>query len=73
MAIKRYYNAEANPDGSQYMAGVPLDDLTDEQYDALPEWQQKQVDASPLYRKTEPRASKPESKKDETTNKKEEG
>ena len=58
MATKRYLDVEKTKDGSQYIAGVPLADLSEETYDALPEWQQKQVDNSGLYRKTAPSTEK---------------
>jgi hypothetical protein len=51
--IARYYVAEKNPEGA-FLPGVPLADLSQEQFDALPEWLQQSVDASPLYRKTKP-------------------
>jgi hypothetical protein len=57
MTIARYYNADANPDGAHF-PGVPLADLTEEEFDALPKWLQASVDASPLYRKTKPSASR---------------
>lgn len=55
MTIARYYNAEANADGAHF-PGVPLADLDEETFNALPKWLQESVDASPLYRKTKPRA-----------------
>lgn len=66
MATKRYLNVEATQGGSQYIAGVPLTDLSDEQYESLPEWQQKQVDNSGLYRKSAPPSTE---KKAATTDK----
>jgi hypothetical protein len=70
MATRRYYNADENKDGSQHIYGVPLADISDEEYAALPDHLQKQVDASPLYRKSAP--AKQDAKQD-ATNKKEEG
>jgi hypothetical protein len=55
MTIARYYVADANLDGAHF-PGVPLADLTEEEFDALPKWLQASIDASPLYRKTKPRA-----------------
>lgn len=55
--IVRYYDASKNPgtpDAPAMFPGVPLRDLTEEDYDALPEWLQRSVDASPMYRKTKP-------------------
>ncbi len=51
MPIARYYKAEQNPDGA-YIDGVPLRDITDEEWEALPERLQRAADASGLYRKT---------------------
>lgn len=51
--IARFYVAEKNPDGAS-LPGVPLDDLTDELYDALPEWLQRSVDACAFYTKSRP-------------------
>lgn len=53
-AIARYYIAEKNPDGA-FLPGVPLRDLTAEEYDALPVWLQLSIDASDFYRATKPR------------------
>jgi hypothetical protein len=53
-AIARYYDDSKNPDGGGF-PGVPLRDLTESEFEALPEWLQQSVDASPLYRKTKPR------------------
>lgn len=58
MPIARYYDESKN-DGSAF-DGVPLRDLTDEEFAALPAWLQASVDASPFYRKTKPRADKAE-------------
>jgi hypothetical protein len=52
MATARWYDASKNPDGGALPGGVPLADLSDEEYNALPKWLQASVDASPLYRKT---------------------
>jgi hypothetical protein len=60
MPIARYYDESRNEDGRAF-DGVPLRDLTEEEFDALPFWLQASVDASPLYRKTKPRAEKAES------------
>lgn len=49
----RYYVEENNPDGAT-IPGVPLRDLTDDEYDALPKWDQASVDAWDAYRKTNP-------------------
>lgn len=54
MSTARYYDASKNPDGA-VLDGVPLRDLTEEEFEALPPWLQASVDASPMYRKTKPR------------------
>lgn len=64
MAVVRFYDSSKNPDGG-HIPGVPLRDLTEEEFSELPAWLQASVDASPMYRKTSPgephrAASKPE-------------
>jgi len=56
----RYYDEKANPTGAG-LPGVPLRDLTAEEFEALPTWLQYSVDAQPFYRKTAPQ-SKPTTK-----------
>lgn len=53
MTIARFYDEAKNPDGG-HIPGVALRDLTQEEFDALPEWLQRSVDASPMYRKSKP-------------------
>lgn len=53
MAVARYLNEEAVTEGV-FIPGVPLRDIEQEEYDALPKHLQQTVDASGLYRKTEP-------------------
>jgi hypothetical protein len=52
MATARYYDESKNPDGGALPGGVPLADLSDEEYNALPKWLQASVDEHPMYRKT---------------------
>ena len=55
--IARHYDASKNPGSEAYPAsipGVPLADLDQATWDALPEYVQADVDASPMYRKTKP-------------------
>ena len=60
MAIARYYDESKNPEGAVF-DGVPLRDLTEEEFAELPAWLQASVDAAPFYRKTKPRpAAEPE-------------
>ena len=59
MPIARYYDESKNDGGA--FDGVPLRDLTEEEFAALPAWLQASVDAAPFYRKTKPRAEKAES------------
>jgi hypothetical protein len=57
--IVRFYIADANPDGA-FLMGVPLADLSESQWAALPVWLQLSVDASGWYRKTAPPKVAPE-------------
>lgn len=59
MATARYYSEAANPDGA-FFEGVPTRDLTQEEYDALSEQTQKNIDAHPMYRKSKPADKKAE-------------
>ena len=54
MATKYWYDEGKNKDGSQHIYGVPQRDISDDEYKALPKYLQKQVDASPLYLKSNP-------------------
>lgn len=63
--MPRFYDESRNTEGG-YIAGVPLGDMTDEQYGALPDWLQKQVDGVGWYRKTPIRAEKPDKEKAES-------
>jgi hypothetical protein len=54
MATARYYNEDKSEGGTLHIYGVPARDLSDEEYEALPKYLQKQVDASPLYLKSNP-------------------
>lgn len=51
--IARYYDPSKNEDGGA-IPGVPLADIDEETFNQLPEWLQRSVDASPMYRKTKP-------------------
>jgi hypothetical protein len=53
-ACSRYYDASKNPNESRYITGVPLRDLSEDEFKALPEHLQRAVDGSDLYRKTKP-------------------
>lgn len=53
MTIARYYVKDENPNGD-HLPGVPLADLSEEEFAELPKWLQESVDASPMYRKTKP-------------------
>ena len=60
MATARYYDASKNPEERAF-DGVPLRDLTEEEFAELPPWLQASVDGVPFYRKTKPRpASEPD-------------
>lgn len=53
MTIARYYDESKNPDRA-YFPGVPLRDLTDDEWLALPQRYKDSVDAAPFYKKTKP-------------------
>jgi hypothetical protein len=57
MSIARYYDASANPEAAA-LPGVPLRDLTEEEFGELPTYLQESVDAAPFYRKTKPTSAK---------------
>jgi hypothetical protein len=62
MAVARYYNPDRNKEGGSF-PGVPLRDLTEEEFDALTPGEQASIDASSIYRKTPvPKAAKPKGK-----------
>lgn len=52
-SIARYYDETKNPEGGM-LPGVPLRDLTEAEFAALPPWLQESLDALPCYRKTPP-------------------
>lgn len=58
--IARTYDAAKNPGGNG-LPGVPLRDLTVEEWGAYPAWLQASIDASPFYTapKGAPKASEP--------------
>jgi hypothetical protein len=45
--VARYYSAEHNPE-ERFFPGVPLRDLTEDEFNALPEWLQRSIDDDPL-------------------------
>jgi hypothetical protein len=53
MSIARYYDKEKNAEGAS-LPGVPLRDLTDEEFEAYPKWLQASIDATPFFRKSNP-------------------
>lgn len=55
----RYYDASKNEEG-RFIAGVPLRDLDEAEFEALPAHLQRSVDAADFYRKTKIRTEKPE-------------
>lgn len=61
MAVARYYDEEKNPQGAHF-GGVPLTDLTEEEFDALPKHVKADVDASPFYRKSKVGTEAPKKK-----------
>lgn len=61
MTIARYYDATKNEDGGA-LPGVPLGDISQDQFDEYPAWLQASIDAHPMYRKTAPTKTKAEPK-----------
>lgn len=58
--IARYYDAEQNPEEAG-LPGVPLRDITQDEFDGYPDYIKASIDAQPMYRKTKPRtAAKPD-------------
>lgn len=55
MATARYYDEDKNPGGTQHVYGVPQRDISDDEYEALPDYLKAQVDASPMYKKSAPK------------------
>lgn len=53
MAIARYYDETKNPHEA-VLPGVPLRDLTEDEFESYPKWLQASIDASPMYRKSNP-------------------
>lgn len=50
--IARHYDASKNPGGEKQPAmfpGVPLRDITLQEWEALPVWLRRSIDASPMY------------------------
>jgi hypothetical protein len=66
MGTALYFDASKD-DGGMF-PGVPKRDLTDEEFEALPKWLQASVEASPMYRRTNPSPAprKAVEKKEET-------
>jgi len=53
MAIARYFDASKHETG-QFIPGVPLRDITDEEWATYPDDIQASVDRAPFFRKTKP-------------------
>lgn len=51
----RYYDEAKNTEG-RFIPGVPLRDITQDEYEALPKHLQRSVDAADIYRKTKPKS-----------------
>lgn len=56
--IVRFYDETKNPDRG-FFPGVPLRDLTEDEYEAQPDWLKRSIDAHDMYRKTPLKADKP--------------
>lgn len=52
--IARYYDQDKNPEDVRFIAGIPLRDVTEDEWEQLPKHLQRSADASDLYRKTKP-------------------
>lgn len=62
MSIARYYVPEKQESDTffRFIPGVPLRDITDDEFLSYPDYIQASIDASDLYRKTKPAdAAKP--------------
>lgn len=71
MATRKYYRPDKNPgtkDNPAMLPGVPLADLSDEEYESYPRWLQRSIDASDMYQSTnphpQPRARKADDEKE---------
>lgn len=53
MSVARYFDADKY-DGSQPYGGVPLADISEEEWATLPKHVQESTDALPYFRKTKP-------------------
>lgn len=53
MATARFYRADKNKEEASF-PGVPLRDLDEDEFAALPDWLKASVDASEMYQKTNP-------------------
>jgi hypothetical protein len=58
-----YYDASKNPDGG-FLPGVPLRDLTEAEFLAMPKWLQLSIEVMAMYRKTAPPKAAPKAEKD---------
>lgn len=58
MATARYFD-ESKYDGSHPYGGVPLADISDEEWEALPKHVQASTDALAYFRKTKPTPERP--------------
>jgi hypothetical protein len=56
MTVVRFYDESKNPEHDRrFISGVPLRDLTEDEFEQLPKHLQRSVDAADFYRKTKPR------------------
>ena len=53
MGTARYYREDKQP-GDMSFPGVPLADISDEEWETYPKWLQDSIDASDLYQKSNP-------------------
>jgi hypothetical protein len=55
--IAYYYLPDQNEAGAHY-PGVPMRDLTKDEYEAHPKWIQRSIAASPMYAEEKPKPSR---------------
>lgn len=61
--IARYYDPTKNPEGAT-LPGVPLRDITESEWGAIPDWLKPSIDACSFYLKTKAKAAQPAAKEE---------
>lgn len=57
MAAKRFFRPDLQSERGTFFPGVPMRDLSEEEFDGLPEWLRNSVDTDPTYQKSPPTAA----------------